>query len=307
VKDLKGGFKAAGKLGKNKPTEMFRALAHQCGFANAERFTSRSARRTGISLLGKSGVNQHVINQKARHSDTSTNALYNDPHESSLAAAAIALHYKPPGKSFAIHAILHTFCYSLFFFYEANVVQDKSKENLSPNFQMEQTMAPSLSLAPEEVKPPPAQIVPSTTIACSSVMAPTYPPAQMNAQAPNPYGCYQIPQFGQQPYFSGPPAPHSGYLPPHQGQPAVYYQPQAAPMQHMAPQPMYHPYGQQPPQPVVSYSQPPPSSVYPPQQAVYYQVPQVPGPAQYTHPYPHQPAAVPHYHYPPQHPPTEGV
>ena len=97
VKDLKGGFKSAGKLGKNKPTEMFRALAHQCGFANAERFTSRSARRTGISLLGKSGVNQHVINAKARHSDTSTNALYNDPHESSLAAAAIALHYKPPG------------------------------------------------------------------------------------------------------------------------------------------------------------------------------------------------------------------
>jgi hypothetical protein len=142
VKDLKGGFKSPGKLGKNKPTEMFRALAHQCGFANAEHFTSRSARRTGISLLGKSGLNRHVINAKARHYDTSTNALYNDPHESLLAAAAIALHYKPPGKSFAIHAILHTFCYSLFLFYYANVAQDKLKENLSPNFQIEQTVPP---------------------------------------------------------------------------------------------------------------------------------------------------------------------
>jgi hypothetical protein len=116
VKDNKSGLKAAGKLGKNKPTEMFRALAHQCGFANAERFTSRSARRTGISLLGKSGVNQHVINQKARHSDTSTNALYNDPHESSLADAAVALHYKPAGKYSVIDSIHNAFVYSLFEF-----------------------------------------------------------------------------------------------------------------------------------------------------------------------------------------------
>jgi hypothetical protein len=89
-------------FGKNKPTEMFRALAHQFGFANAERFTSCSARRTGISLLGKSGANQHVINQKARHSDTSTNALYNNPHESLLADAAVALHYKPAGEYIVI-------------------------------------------------------------------------------------------------------------------------------------------------------------------------------------------------------------
>jgi hypothetical protein len=91
---------------------------HQCVFANAECFTSRSARHTGISLLGKSGVNQHVINQKARQSDTSTNALYNDPHESLLADAAVALHYKPSAGKYSVidDSIHNTFIYSLFEF-----------------------------------------------------------------------------------------------------------------------------------------------------------------------------------------------
>jgi hypothetical protein len=94
VDDKKGGMKPAGKLGKNKPTILFRELAERCGFNNPQRFTSRAARRTGISKMGKAGVNQHIINQKARHADTSTNKLYNDPHETSLADAAVALHYQ---------------------------------------------------------------------------------------------------------------------------------------------------------------------------------------------------------------------
>jgi hypothetical protein len=93
VSDTKGGLKPAGKLGKNKPTTLFRDLAERCKFNNPHRFTSRAARRSGISQMGKAGVNQHIINQKARHSDTSTNKLYNDPHETSLADAAVALHY----------------------------------------------------------------------------------------------------------------------------------------------------------------------------------------------------------------------
>jgi hypothetical protein len=98
VKSNGAFLKAAGKLGKNKPTDMFRALAHRCAFTHADRFTARSARRTGISLLCKSGVNQHLINAKARHSNTATNALYCDPHSDEYAAAAVALHYKPTGK-----------------------------------------------------------------------------------------------------------------------------------------------------------------------------------------------------------------
>ncbi len=112
VVDNKSGVKAAGKLGKNKPTEMFRSLAHRCAFANPDRFTARSARRTGITLLCKSGINQHLINAKARHSDTATNALYCDPHSDEYAEAAVALHYKPAGEYIVVDSILDTFVYS---------------------------------------------------------------------------------------------------------------------------------------------------------------------------------------------------
>jgi hypothetical protein len=57
----------------------------------------------------------------------------------------------------------------------------------------------------------------------------------------------------------------------------------------------------------LSFAQPHPSLAYPMQQgAVYYQVPGT-WTAQYTHPNPHQPAAVAHYPFPMQHPPAEGV
>ncbi len=96
--DKNAGVKAKGKLGKNMPTEMFRALAKRCGFAQAERFTSRSARRTGISMMAKSGVSQH--------SDTATNAFYFDPHESALADASIALHYEPVGSFWCTQSLI---------------------------------------------------------------------------------------------------------------------------------------------------------------------------------------------------------
>jgi hypothetical protein len=89
-------IKAAGKIGKNQPTEMFRDIAKRCVFNHAWRFTVRSARRSGISQMSKRGVNQAVLNRKARHSNVATNDLYNDPHCSSLAHAATALHYRGP-------------------------------------------------------------------------------------------------------------------------------------------------------------------------------------------------------------------
>jgi hypothetical protein len=108
VGDNKSGVKAAGKLGKNKPTKMFWSLAHPCAFANPDSFTARSACCTGITLMCKSGVNQHLMNAKARHSDTATNALYCDPHSDEYAEAAVALHYKPAGEYIVVDSILDT-------------------------------------------------------------------------------------------------------------------------------------------------------------------------------------------------------
>jgi hypothetical protein len=183
---------------------------------------------------------------------------------------------------------------------------DDSKENFPPNLDFQLKMVPSISPPVLEQKPAPVEHIPASMSACAAPITQGY-----HQQAPNPYALMPAPATFQTQYFSAPPAPHPGYQPPvPQAQPAVYYQPQAHPtMQYMAPQPIYHnPYSHQPaPQPNFSFAQPPPSSAFPPQQAMYYQVPQAPGPVQYNHPYPHQPAAVPHYHYPPQHPPTGGV
>jgi hypothetical protein len=170
-------------------------------------------------------------------------------------------------------------------------------------------MSPTIASPAVEHKATPCAKIPSSLSAGFPFAQGYSQPAPVVTQAPNPYALMPAPPTFQTQYFSAPPAPHPGYQPGPPGQPPVYYyQPQAPPIQYMAPQPMYNPYSQPPPQPLVSYPQPPPSSAYPPQQAVYYQVPQgAPGPAQYTHPYPLQPAAVPHYHYPPQHPPAGGV
>ncbi len=65
-------------------------------------------------MLAKTDVDQHILNAKARHSDTATNALYYDPHETALADASIALHYAPDGKYFLIDSVLDTFAYSLY-------------------------------------------------------------------------------------------------------------------------------------------------------------------------------------------------
>jgi hypothetical protein len=272
----KGGFpKATGKLGKNQPSLMFRALATRCAFSDAARFTARSARRTGISLMCKSGTNQHIVNAKARHSNTATNSLYCDPHSDEYAAAAVALHYKPEGKYIVIDSILHTFVYSLLELYAANLALDDSKENLSPDSDFEQKMAPSISPPVLEQKPAPVDHIPASMSACAPIAQGYHPTAPVVAQAPNPYALMPAPATFQTQYFSAPPTHHPGYQPAPQAQPAVYYQPQAPPMQYMAPQPMYHPYPQPAPQQAFSLGQPPPSSAFPTQQHLYYQVPQV--------------------------------
>jgi hypothetical protein len=208
------------------------------------------------------------------------------------------------------YSILESFVYSHLEFYAAKFAVDDSKENISPNLDFEQKMAPSLSLGLEEKKPAPSAQMPSSMIVGAPFVQGFHPqPAQLVPHAPNPYTSMPAAPTFQNQYFSAPPpAPHPGYQPGPQAQPAVYYQPQAPPIQYMAPQPMYHPYHQpNHQQPAVSFAAPPPSSGYPTQQPVYYQVPQAGAPAQYTHPYPHQPAAVVHYPFPMQHPPAGGV
>jgi hypothetical protein len=168
-------------------------------------------------------------------------------------------------------------------------------------------MSPTIAPPAVEPKAAPCAKIPSS-LSAGYPFAAGYPhPAAVVQQAPISYASMPAAPAFQTQYFSAPPAPHPGYQPGPPAQPPIYYQPQAPPIQYMAPQPMYNPYQQPAPQPHASFLGLPPSSAYPPQQAVYYQVPQAPGPAQYAHPYPPQPAAVPHYHYPPQHPPAGGV
>jgi hypothetical protein len=116
VGDNKSGVKAKGKLSKNKPAEMFPTLVQHCGFSNLEHFTSHLARHTGISMMVKSGVSQHILNQKVRHSNMAINSLCFDPHKLALADVSIALDYAPAGKYIVIDSILDTFVYSLFEF-----------------------------------------------------------------------------------------------------------------------------------------------------------------------------------------------
>jgi hypothetical protein len=210
------------------------------------------------------------------------------------------------GKSIAIDSILYTFVYYLLLkFYQDNIEKEDSKENIAPNSDFVKKMVPSLSLILSEQKPAACQQIATLMTPAPFVQAAYHQPAQVVPL--NQYALMPAQQNFLAQYFSAPPAPHPGYQPHPQVQPVVYYQPQAAPMHYMATHPMYHPYAQQPPQPVVSFPQPTPHSGYPLQQGVYYQVAYSPGPTQYAHPYPYQPSAVTHYSFPMQHPPTEGV
>jgi hypothetical protein len=67
-----------GKYIKNQPTLIFRILAHRCGFDNPDRFTGRSARRTGLSNTAKAGTPFMTSLAKGRHTGTAVHAAYID-------------------------------------------------------------------------------------------------------------------------------------------------------------------------------------------------------------------------------------
>ena len=87
--------KAHGKIGRDHPTILFRNMAKRCGFIKPERFTSRSARRAGITGLNRDkNLNPHIVNAASRHKDAATNSLYYDPHGDDVAAKATCFFYK---------------------------------------------------------------------------------------------------------------------------------------------------------------------------------------------------------------------
>lgn len=314
IDDKKGGTKPAGKLGKNKPTAMFRSLAERCGFDNPQRFTSRAARRTGISKMGKAGVNQHLINQKARHADTSTNKLYNDPHETSLAAAAVALHYEGNEEKTSFSTID----------VKENFLTQKKKSGLEILVEDDLVLqapepapvVPVPAFAPQKalvVLPAPVAPVVSTTMPASS--APPAPGWYYQHPPPLAADCQTILQGYQPPpppgYHQVAPPP-TGYHPPlpqAPPAPAPYgYQYAPAP----AVQPSYPSYGYAatagayPPPGAPTYAPPPPQT-YPPT----YAYPPAEAPPAYHHPHPPPHYSAPQHNMPwptpsvaPSHPPT---
>ena len=304
VDDKKGGLKPAGKLGKNKPTSLFRSLAERCSFDNPERFTSRAARRTGISKMGKANVNQHLINQKARHNDTSTNKLYNDPHESSLASAAVALHYDVNEEKSSLSSIDMK---------EDFVSKKKSGfESLVENdlVLQEPASVPGSTLPVAPVLPTP--VVSAPVVLEAAIVPAPVAPVSVQTQAPPPSGwyyqhppppadCQTVPVHPgyQQPvppvYHQAAPPPNAYHPPPQQALTGPAYGYQYAPMP-TAP-PSYPSYGYPPPPPP---TYPPPGPpVYAPPQPHAYPPTYHPGPVQHAphHTYPPAPVqAPPAYH-----------
>jgi hypothetical protein len=274
IDDKKGGLKPAGKLGKNKPTVLFRTLAERCKFDKPERFTSRAARRTGISKMGKANVNQHLINQKARHSDTSTNKLYNDPHESSLACAAVALHYdgNEENSSYSTIDVKDNF-----------VTQKKTGfESLVENDLVLQAPA-SVPTATHPVVP----VLSTPVVPTPGVLEPPLLPMPIT-QAPPASGWY---------YHQAAPAPSAYHPTPQQAPPGPSYGYQYAPIP-TAPPSQYVPIPTAPPSyPSYGVGHPPPH-MYPPSGApVYTHPPSQAYPATYHQgPVQHPP---PNYTYPP--------
>jgi hypothetical protein len=111
-----------------------------------------------------------------------------------------------------VDLILHTFAYSLLEFYAANLAVDGLKENIVPNSDCEQKMAPTISPAAVELKPAPLGQIPSSVVPCAPMMAHGYQPASVVPQPPIPYASMPAPPTFQTQYFSAPPAaPHPSY------------------------------------------------------------------------------------------------
>jgi hypothetical protein len=84
-----------GKMGKNAPSEKFKAMAFRCNFEKPDTFTGRGARRTGITQLAKT-QDPATVNLKSRHKSFQMNHLYQDPCDETKGNLMLAFHQPPP-------------------------------------------------------------------------------------------------------------------------------------------------------------------------------------------------------------------
>lgn len=63
-------------VGTNFFNEIYKRIAHKCDFVDKESYTSRSGRRTKISVLNQKNVDANYVNAESRHAHTATNQLY---------------------------------------------------------------------------------------------------------------------------------------------------------------------------------------------------------------------------------------
>eukprot|EP00980_Cylindrotheca_fusiformis_P022931 scaffold9944_cov93-Cylindrotheca_fusiformis.AAC.1 len=263
-----GIMKAAGKLGKNRPSEMIKELADRCGFDVPKRATTRLLRRTAISKLNDRAPDEiDSIRRMARQQSATTTSLYIDPHKSKLANMAITLQYKGPRN----------------FEDEGNLLEAATDEGSNdmpgkpvPSPAPTTTTPPTPPTAQADVQIPPASTGPTAPPAQQTVpfqQQQQYPPyapyPPMYPQAPHqqatqnlpplppPQGTY--PQYPPAPYSHGmppPPAPPQQYYPyngwPHSGYP-YHHPPYQPPPYQPPPYQPYYPYGAPPAMP-----QPPP-------------------------------------------------
>ena len=201
-------WKALGKIGKNQPTKMFRAMALRANFTHPENFMARSARRTGITQAAKSGMDPLVLAEKSRHQSIQTNHLYQDPNDETLAKANTALHYhgdddeedSKPAAAPSNISIPPSF-------------QAALDLMLSQHHQNQLSMAPA-SQYPQFPAPPPVALNPQ-------FLAPPGAPQRQYHHAP--------PDFHQQQYLA-PPPPMNPYA--HQPHYSSQYPGYSYPQQH---------------------------------------------------------------------------
>lgn len=77
-------------------THEIRVLALKCGFEEADRFTMRSLRRTGLTNMAiDDKLASSVVTISGRHKSTNTSALYQQQNEAALVQRAKAVQFNP--------------------------------------------------------------------------------------------------------------------------------------------------------------------------------------------------------------------
>jgi hypothetical protein len=101
-----------GKIGHSYPGQRFKAMAKRCDFVNFERFTGRSARRSGISKMVNAGVAGVFLNQAARHTVDSTNQLYQEFTDATYLDSLVSTHYSTQQSEYCfVCCCFHSMCF----------------------------------------------------------------------------------------------------------------------------------------------------------------------------------------------------